>query len=171
VLVSGEASIVDPLTRGNLGIAASLDKPVDSARLTAVMKKVLAPKPGARARVLHVEPDVETRRLVAYTLGTSADPTGVGSLAEARAALKREAFDLVILNVDLPDGSGMELMPQLIRPGSPRIPAVAFNGSAHTSSSLAGSFLKALGAHDDLPAPIRALLSTPALPAVKEAAR
>jgi DNA-binding NtrC family response regulator len=37
----------------------------------------------------------------------------VGSLADARQALEKQAFDLVMLDVNLPDGNGTELLPEL----------------------------------------------------------
>jgi CheY-like chemotaxis protein len=40
----------------------------------------------------------------------AAQLTVATSLAEARAVLQRSAFDLVLLDVGLPDGNGLELM-------------------------------------------------------------
>ncbi|MCE7959237.1 MAG: DNA-binding response regulator, partial [Acidobacteria bacterium ACB2] len=61
-------------------------------------------------RVLLVEDDAETRSLVGGILEeTGLVVRGVRSLGEARSALAREAFDLVVLDRMLPDGSGLAL--------------------------------------------------------------
>ena len=49
--------------------------------------------------------------------------TLAGSLREGRAVLGRECFDLLILDINLPDGSGLELLRQL-RAASDRTPVI-----------------------------------------------
>ena len=44
--------------------------------------------------------------------------TLAGSLREGRAVLGRECFDLLILDINLPDGSGLELLRQLRAAGN-----------------------------------------------------
>ena len=44
--------------------------------------------------------------------------TRAGSLREGRAVLGRECFDLLILDINLPDGSGLELLRQLRAAGN-----------------------------------------------------
>ncbi len=45
-----------------------------------------------------------------------------GSLAEARTAAAEQPFDVVLLDLQLPDGSGLSLLPELTQgPGSPRV--------------------------------------------------
>jgi PAS domain S-box-containing protein len=169
IVLSGEAGTCRTLEGSPLRPVACLDKPVDPAALLSAVRGAMAPR--NRSRVLHVEPDAETRRLVTYTLGSAAETIGVSTLAEARKHLSSQAVDLVILNTSLPDGSGMELMPLLNRAGAARIPAVAFGGLGRPAGTLAGSFLKALGAHDDLPGPIRDLLAAPIVRQPEEALR
>ncbi len=48
------------------------------------------------------------------------------TLAEARAALRRNTFDGVFLDVNLPDGRGYELIPDL-RQGHPGIRVIAIS--------------------------------------------
>jgi CheY-like chemotaxis protein len=51
-----------------------------------------------------------------------------GSLAEARAFIVREAFDIVLLDVRLPDGDGLELARDLARaPERPRVVVLTAN--------------------------------------------
>ena len=52
--------------------------------------------------------------------------------ASALAAAEREKFDLVVCDLSLPDGSGLDLLPQLRScSSSPDIPAIAISGSVY----------------------------------------
>jgi DNA-binding response OmpR family regulator len=60
------------------------------------------------SHVLLVEDARDCQILVRETLVKIAKVTIVASLQEAKLALKREKFDLMILDLSLPDGDGME---------------------------------------------------------------
>jgi PAS domain S-box-containing protein len=158
VVLAGRAGLqeqdLEALAR--LNPSAVLDKPVDPARFLSAVEAALEEGRTRRPRVLHVDPDPAHRRMVSHALRETADIVCAGGLEEAKRLLREERIDLVVLNVDLPDGSGLQLMPELERPGRPRIPAVAFNGSSGGST---GAFLKILEGHDDLPAPVRRLVA------------
>jgi signal transduction histidine kinase/DNA-binding response OmpR family regulator len=65
-------------------------------------------------RILLVEDHASTRELLATLLGQRRHRvTAVGSSSEARAAAEKGQFDLVISDVGLPDGTGVELMSDL----------------------------------------------------------
>jgi DNA-binding response OmpR family regulator len=69
--------------------------------------------------ILIVEDDARLRSILARALertGHSVQP--VGTLAEARAALAAAAPDVLLLDIDLPDGSGWELLDDPERGGS-----------------------------------------------------
>ncbi|GGF35501.1 hypothetical protein GCM10011611_47300 [Aliidongia dinghuensis] len=97
--------------RDRLGIADWLEKPVIPERLIAALDQVV--EEVERPAVLHVEDDPDIAGLVAATLGAGTSLTSVGSLAEARRALAQAEFDVVLLDVGLPDGSGLELLDTL----------------------------------------------------------
>ncbi|MCD2470910.1 ATP-binding protein [Jiella sp. MQZ9-1] len=63
-----------------------------------------------RLRLLHIEDDENARDGVAEVLSANYDLTSVGALDEARSVLSKSVFDLVILDVWLPDGSGLEII-------------------------------------------------------------
>ena len=74
----------------------------------------------ADARILLVEDDDLNQRLV-----RSGDPVlrsaclvQAASLAEARAALATSAVDVVLLDLNLPDGHGLSLAAEVQRTGS-----------------------------------------------------
>ena len=61
-------------------------------------------------RVLVVDDDEETRRLLVRNLQLASHGVkAVESCAPARDALAHDRFDVVVLDVMLPDGSGIEL--------------------------------------------------------------
>jgi DNA-binding response OmpR family regulator len=61
-------------------------------------------------RILVVDDDAPTRALLVRSLGRSGHvPVAVGSCSEATALTEAERFDLLVLDVMLPDGSGVEL--------------------------------------------------------------
>jgi two-component system, OmpR family, KDP operon response regulator KdpE len=71
-------------------------------------------------RVLHVDDTDLNRTLARAILARCADPvisgialTEAESLAGARAALGVDSFDLILLDMHLPDGHGLELVREL----------------------------------------------------------
>jgi DNA-binding NtrC family response regulator len=65
----------------------------------------------AVARILLVEDDIDVRPLLEHILLTEAhyEVTAVGNLSNALTLLDRQPFDLVITDVNLPDGSGLNV--------------------------------------------------------------
>jgi PAS domain S-box-containing protein len=81
-----------------------------------------------RPRVLHVDDDPDLPTIVAAALSEFADVDVARGVREARERLAGGTYDVVVLDIGLPDGSGLELQPLLSRPGGPT-PFVFF--SAH----------------------------------------
>jgi DNA-binding response OmpR family regulator len=126
--------------RGSLGVVDWLSKPIDERRLLADLESVR--RAGARPRILHVEDDADVRNVVATIARGIADFAAAGSVAQARATLEREKFDLVLLDLGLPDGSGWELLP-LINGLVPPVRVVIFSArdAAHGNETLPYAFL------------------------------
>ena len=119
---------------GYLGVVDWLSKPIDEKRLFADLQSVQ--RAGARPRILHIEDDVDVRNIVATIARDIADFEAAGSVAEARARLEREKFDLVLLDLGLPDGSGWELLP-LINGLVPPVRVVIFSAQdAHHDNEI-----------------------------------
>ena len=109
---------------GYLSVVDWLSKPIDEKRLLADLQSVQCG--GARPRILHVEDDADVRNVVAAIAREIADFAAAGTVAEARTRLEREKFDLVLLDLGLPDGSGWELLP-LINGLVPPVRVVIFS--------------------------------------------
>lgn len=88
-------------------------------------------------RLLHVEDDEANRALVHAIVARSPDErmrdvhvTAVGTLAQARTELAARDVDLVLLDMRLPDGSGLQLASELRERDGPRPVVVALTGAA-----------------------------------------
>jgi DNA-binding NtrC family response regulator len=63
--------------------------------------------------ILIVEDSNAYRETVVELLGVYNEVQGVASLTEAREALKRKTFDVIVLDKHLPDGESLALMPEI----------------------------------------------------------
>ena len=116
------------LNGGAVGVIDWLVKPIDEDRLKAAMERAVQLRPAGSSRILHVEDDPDLQRVVAEIVGGDATVEQASDLAGARERLSREDFGLVILDLALPDGSGLELLPML---GSLEPPTRVLIFSAH----------------------------------------
>lgn len=67
----------------------------------------------AAPRVLHIDSDHDAALVLAALLVPETQVTHVPSMAAALELLQREKFALVVLDPDLPDGDGVDLLPEL----------------------------------------------------------
>lgn len=107
---------------------------------------------GTAAEVLVVEDEALWRRhLEAELESQGCQVTGVGSLAEARRVLSGLAFDWILLDVNLPDGSGLDLL----RIEKPEVAMGVIVMTAEGGIEAAVEAIR-LGAADFLPKPFEA---------------
>jgi signal transduction histidine kinase/DNA-binding response OmpR family regulator len=97
-----------------------LDKPVDPQRLLSRLRQVLKGLTN-KPRVLYVEDDADLQRVIAEQGRDLASFIAAASLAEARSHLAAGGLDLVLLDIDLPDGNDLALVEEIHRlyPGLP----------------------------------------------------
>lgn len=76
-------------------------------------------------RILHVDDDPDTLRLVASAFEGRAEVLATPSVQEARAALMRDRFDAVVLDIGMTDGSGLDLLP-LLQSAERKTPTIIF---------------------------------------------
>lgn len=80
-----------------------------------------------KARILQVDDHQDTRLMMAALLGDAGyGVMTAGSIAEAMELAKEVAFDLYILDVRLPDGTGVDLCQQL-REIHPKVPVLYYS--------------------------------------------
>src|SRR5688572_32623221 len=93
-----------------------------------------------KARILHVDDHQDTRLMMAALLQDCGyGVLTAGSVAEGLELAKDIAFDLYILDVRLPDGTGVELCQKLreMHPGIPIIYYSAYGEPAEVEGALA----------------------------------
>ena len=109
-----------------IGILDWLQKPIDIERLKRVLRTVAAT--GTIPAIIHVEDDTDMAEVISLSLAGKATFTHAGTLAAAREQLGRQTYDLAILDLKLPDGNGLDLLPVLAE-RSPPIPVIILSAS------------------------------------------
>lgn len=114
VVVSADAARGrDPAVR-TLEVVDWMEKPVDPDRLTDLVRTALTSKQGkGRSLILHIDDDPDLRAVVAAALADAGEVVSVETLDEARAVLAERKPSLVILDLELRDGSGLDLLGEL----------------------------------------------------------
>lgn len=91
-----------------------LAKPIDESHLLTILAGLVAPS-SQRPRLLHVEDDTNLLQVVRSMAGPEFEFARAATLAQARTRLALDRFDVVILDLVLPDGSGWDLLPEIRR--------------------------------------------------------
>jgi CheY-like chemotaxis protein len=98
------------LNNQDLSVSDWLGKPIDELRLVRAIEHATSGADGARPRILHVEDDPDIRRVAAAIAQDFASFEFAANLREARERLSRVRFDIVLLDLQLPDGRGRDLL-------------------------------------------------------------
>lgn len=112
---------------GSTALVDWITKPIDAPRLLAAVATGTRAWNSERPRILHVEDDPDVRQIVRSVLEAQAEVVNAVSLAEARVLLAEERFDLLLLDLALPDGPGHLLLHELERYQT-RPPVLLFSG-------------------------------------------
>ncbi|WP_290923944.1 sigma-54 dependent transcriptional regulator [Halodesulfovibrio sp.] len=113
------------------------------------------------ARILIVDDANEVRSFLTDLLNQNGhDVTATASLSEAQSELSTQNFDVILLDVGLPDGNGIDNMPNLINKLTPAPNVIVITGAADKNDAI-----KALrnGAWDYLQKPLSAKALLPML--------
>jgi DNA-binding response OmpR family regulator len=160
VVVSGRANDGRMELNGGYAVIDWLTKPFDSERLLAAVESATRTAGGERARVLHVEDDPDIHRVVASLGAEVAIFDHAANLSEAGTKLACGRYQLVILDLGLPDGSGWQLL-SLIRAQLPPPPVLLFSASDVMGAEVAGvqaALVKSQTSNEQLLATLQALI-------------
>jgi PAS domain S-box-containing protein len=123
IVVSGD--VARGQVRGrSLEVADWMEKPVDPVRLRLAVQSLFGAD--EKPLVLHVDDDRDILEVTRQAVG-SVEVLGAQSLAEARSVLAQRRPDLVILDLGLPDGNGLDLLPELTDEDGRTIPVVIYS--------------------------------------------
>ncbi|MEO2003722.1 MAG: response regulator, partial [Candidatus Poribacteria bacterium] len=110
IIVSAVADTArEELNGSALEVLDWINKPIDQERLAAAVAMALRSR-GDKPSVLHAEDDADVAQIVRTLLRDVADVTHVTTLRDGLAAIREREFSLLLLDVQLPDGSGLDLL-------------------------------------------------------------
>src|SRR5690606_24651936 len=98
-----------------------------------------------RANILVVEDHEDSFRLVERVLASMANLTRAGNISDAQRLLSQEVYDLVILDLRLPDGDGFSLIHEVQKKlGQRKLPFLVLSSSSQLQDKLTGFDLGAV---------------------------
>ncbi len=114
-----------------------------------------------------MEDDESLTELVEELLSDEAEVVRAHSLAEARVLIESQRYDLVILDVALGDGSGLDPLPALHRAGEEAPPVILYSAtepSRDLSDRVQAALVKSRDSVEQLLATVRRLAARPRTP-------
>ena len=121
-----------------------ITKPVDRDKLINAIRKSTGTIANGRSSVLHIEDDPDVRLILSSLCAEVADFDFAENFKDAADLLISKHYDLVILDIDLPDRSGWDLLP-LIDKLAPRPQILVFSAkelSAQDAGKVAAALVK-----------------------------
>ena len=140
-----------------VGVIDWIQKPVDPERLLSALQLATDEQGHLQPRILHVEDDSDVVNVVAAIIGGLASIDRADGLRAARHLVQTRSYDLVILDLAFPDGSGRDLLPLL----PPETSVVIFSASKppkDLARSVAAVLVKTRASNELFLATVRQLL-------------
>lgn len=144
-----------------VGVIDWLQKPIDQDRLRECLRYAMQSGTSRKLRILHVEDDTDVIKVVSNVVNGSAHITAARTLRAAKRILESETFDLVILDLMLPDGAGENVLPMLRKQGETPTPVIVFSAkdvSQEITQSIEAVLLKSRTTNEDLLEAIRSAM-------------
>lgn len=119
-----------------------LAKPIDHKQLISLVKQQLLTS--TQAKILHVEDDIDLHRIVQAMVSDYMTLDHALTLSQAQSLLTQHAYDAVLLDIGLPDGSGWRLIP-VIQETQPTAAIIVLTGeeiSAERYDTVHGVLMK-----------------------------
>ncbi len=134
VIVSGKASESKQTMQGNrIGVVDWLDKPSETARLDSrlihSLKRAVSGDIERLPHVLHIEDDNDLSHILNRAMMDHAIVVNAPTLRSAEKWLEHTYFDLIILDVELPDGSGLDFLASLKEMTDNQVPVIILSAS------------------------------------------
>jgi len=127
-IIEHQDGVLDFVSAVGRGSTFYFELPVQNDQVISSAENDQAPlATGHRPRVLHVEDQSDVTSVLRAVAKDFCDIDATKTVAGAKALLAESAYDLVILDLILPDGDGEELLPYLHSPDGIAIPAIIFS--------------------------------------------
>lgn len=154
VVIISAISIEQEKIKGSaLGVVDWINKPIDEARLYKDVAQALGTKDQKiKPRILHVEDDIDIAKIVSAVLDDICDTDVSSTIALAKKMLNNMKYDLIILDLNLKDGTGYEILTYLEENGY-RIPVVILSVDEpedNIGKNIAASLVKSKVSNNDL---------------------
>lgn len=108
------------------GMVDWLEKPIDNSKLVQAIKASLAGQNNESGNILHIEDDPDITAIVLSLLDNDFNVINAGTLSQAKKLINNNTYDLVLLDIGLPDGSGLDILP-LLDDDNHQIPVIIFS--------------------------------------------
>ncbi|MFV3074557.1 response regulator [Niveispirillum fermenti] len=145
-----------------VGIIDWLTKPIEEPRLLSALRRAAAiSRPGQRPRLLHVEDDEDVRAVVRHLLSGQTEMVAAPTLGEALRLAAAGPFDVGIVDIDMPDGCGLDVIPHLRDAEGGPVPIVVFTAADAGPVRLrqvAATLVKSRARNEELVQTIRSLI-------------
>lgn len=119
-----------------------IDKPIDIDHLMKAIHTMQLAIKNRTPHILHIEDDTDLLEIIADALRDKVTVDGVSTLEQAKIELQHKKYDLVILDLMLPDGSGLDLLPIISKTHTPIIVYSANELPKENLQDVAQSLLK-----------------------------
>ena len=126
IIVSASASEHGKDLENGLVVMDWISKPIDEKRLMTSLHRITTDT--HQPVILHVEDDADLCQVLHTLIGNEGHVIAVHTLEDARKKLESTAVDLIILDLGLPDGSGLELLSFMNIKGID-VPVIIFSAS------------------------------------------
>ncbi len=148
------------LSGGAVGIVDWIPKPIDQTRLVAALQSVMHRSRDGAPAVLHVEDDTDLVQVVSALLHPDFAVRHARTLTEARDRLAAECFRLILLDLQLPDGHGSELLGDLpqLNAATPVVVFAAEETDRQTLDSVQAALVKSRTSNEQLLAILHELI-------------
>ena len=132
IIVSAEASNVkeNNITAG-LRIIDWIEKPIEQQHLINSISHCIKRTTRGASKILYIEDDEDLTQMMAALLDDKITIVPANTLCKAKRLLLDDDFDLIILDVGLPDGTGLDILPLLDKYSS-STPIIIFSGESIT---------------------------------------
>jgi len=143
----------------SINIIDWIPKPISPQRLLNAIHTAL--RKHNEPHILYVEDDKDVIQIISKMLEKVAQLTAAYSLQEAKEKIQNETFDLILLDLVLPDGNGIELLPFLKTSSGKPIPVVILSAqdvNTEIKKLVAATLVKSLASIEEIVGTIQTLL-------------